>query len=146
MVIKKTVTQTLGVDSNCKNVWLLQGGGTAVCRAHDANGGWSKFITTIFLHPSNLQIVLSPSSEDGYCLLVLMAWQNRKVDGVIAQRMEKFHSYLMPEHARTRSKVPLHSWHQRSVRHWLFCNCVEFILWREQITNMGFGSCISTLF
>lgn len=75
-------------------VWWLQGGGTAVCRAHGADGCWSKFFTTILLHPSSLQIVLSPSSEDGYCLLVLMAWQNRKVDGAIAQRMEKFHSYL----------------------------------------------------
>lgn len=95
MVIKKNVTQTLGVDSNCKNVCLITSGrGTAVCRAHGAKGGWSKFITTIFLHPSCLQIVLTPSYENGYCLLVLMAWENSEVNGVIALRMDKFHSYL----------------------------------------------------
>lgn len=141
MVIKKNVTQTLGVDSNCKNVCLITSGrGTAVCRAHGAKGGWSKFITTIFLHPSCPQIVLTPSYENGYCLLVLMAWENSEVNGVIAQRMDKFHSYAMPEHARTRSKVTLYPWHQRAVRHWKLDFSVivwSLILWRKQITKLG---------
>ena len=95
MVIKKNVTLTPGVNSNCKNVCLITAGmETAVCRAHCENGGRSKFITTIFLHLSFLQIVLSTSYENGYCLPMLMAWENRKVNGVIACRMGKYNTYL----------------------------------------------------
>ena len=95
MVIKKNVTQTEGVDNNCKNVCLITAGmETAVCGTHCANGGWSKFITTIFLHLFFLQIVHRTTYKNDYCLPVWMAWENRKFKDVIAWRTDKYNTYL----------------------------------------------------
>lgn len=90
MVIKKNVTWTPGVDSNCENVCLIAAGmEAAVCWIYCANGGRNKFITTIFLHPFFLQIVLGATYENDYCLPVLMARENRRVNVIITPRMDK---------------------------------------------------------
>lgn len=86
MVIKKNVTQTPGVDSNCKNVCLIMAGmKTAVCMAHCA-----MVVEASSSHPSFCTRPFSRFTyENGYCLSVLMAQENRKVNGVSAQRMDK---------------------------------------------------------
>lgn len=93
MPIKKNVMQTSGVDSNCKNVHLITARmETAAWRAHCANGGWSKSTQPAFY--TFLLIVFSTCYENGSCLPVLMAWDNREVNGEIAGRMNKYNTYL----------------------------------------------------
>lgn len=94
MVINKNVTQTPGVDSNCKNVCLIAAGRDCCVHGSQCKCWLKKVHQNHLPAPFCLQIVLTPSCADGYCLLVLVAWENRKVNGVIAQRMDKFHSYL----------------------------------------------------
>lgn len=109
---------------------------------HTANCGWSKFITTIFLHPSFLQIVLSTACENDYSLPVLMAWENRKVNGAIARRMDK--EYLSTAGSvRTRCKGTLHPGCCRSefqiLMIWIILQLQWSVIpWREQIIKLGF--------